>query len=578
MRLSKGQYLSDILTEIPNNTILQKKIPGIGATTVEITSQRNSIIIVPNVPVIKGKVLKHENLLGVHEGITTEKVVSYLCSNKGFHKIMTTPESFPKIKRACQSLGMDMNREFFLLLDECHQLIKDVDYRADITLPMDDFFQFSSKALVSATPLEFSDPRFKSFSFTPIEADFDFRKNINVIHTNNTLQVLKAFIASHKEDICFFINSTDTIISIITQLNLAEDSMVFCAPKSVDKLKYEFKFPFTTSDWSASAMKKYSFFTGRFFCAFDLEIDHQATIVMLTDVYASEYTMLDVNTDCIQITGRFRNGVSSITHVYNTNSNFPIKTQEIVETELHCHEHAFNVLDTLYNGASTEEARRAYGTGRDSLPFNRFLYPDKKLNYYAIDNYINEEMIISSYNSFEQLDKLYQNSYYFATKILHKQYSLSDHDRIKLLHSTLTVKERRKQIVEILSHFQKPYNEADQDFINDIRKIDELIVEAYEKLGVDKILQLKFNETEMRNELILLHRTGNEAIQLIKSTFKVHTKYTCAEITDKLTDIFERLEITPEKNIKGKMITDYFQAVQCKKGKDQGYYLIAPTI
>lgn len=48
--LHKGQYLSDVMSEIPSNCILSKRIPGCGATTLELETQRNSIIVVPNVP------------------------------------------------------------------------------------------------------------------------------------------------------------------------------------------------------------------------------------------------------------------------------------------------------------------------------------------------------------------------------------------------------------------------------------------------------------------------------------------------------------------------------------------------
>ena len=53
--LHKGQYLSDVMSEIPSDCILSKRIPGCGATTLELETQRNSIIVVPNVPVIKSK-------------------------------------------------------------------------------------------------------------------------------------------------------------------------------------------------------------------------------------------------------------------------------------------------------------------------------------------------------------------------------------------------------------------------------------------------------------------------------------------------------------------------------------------
>lgn len=71
---------------------------------------------------------------------------------------MTTPESFPKIKQAANNAGIDLYSHFFCLMDESHLLVKDVDYRDNIVLPMNDFFLFKQKALVSATPIAFSDP------------------------------------------------------------------------------------------------------------------------------------------------------------------------------------------------------------------------------------------------------------------------------------------------------------------------------------------------------------------------------------------------------------------------------------
>ena len=88
------------MKEIPSDCILSKRIPGCGATTLELNTDRNSIIIVPNVPVILSKCGKHPNLLGVYEGVKENKVLEYIASNE-VHKIMTTPESFCKVKSAC---------------------------------------------------------------------------------------------------------------------------------------------------------------------------------------------------------------------------------------------------------------------------------------------------------------------------------------------------------------------------------------------------------------------------------------------------------------------------------------------
>lgn len=73
------QYLTEVLPEIPTNTILYKKLTGLGATYGEIRANRSSIIIEPNVPVIVGKCNddkhKDDNLFGVYEGIYTDDII-----------------------------------------------------------------------------------------------------------------------------------------------------------------------------------------------------------------------------------------------------------------------------------------------------------------------------------------------------------------------------------------------------------------------------------------------------------------------------------------------------------------------
>ena len=83
-----GQRLSDIMDFLPSNAIIQKTLPGIGATYLEITSKRNSIIIEPNVPVIEGKSKKHSNILGVIGGVTKQDVKNYLSRDQEFKKIL----------------------------------------------------------------------------------------------------------------------------------------------------------------------------------------------------------------------------------------------------------------------------------------------------------------------------------------------------------------------------------------------------------------------------------------------------------------------------------------------------------
>lgn len=82
--------------------------------------------------------------------MTTEEIIDYiektLAAGK-FIKLISTPEGFTKIKRAFEELELDIYNMCFFLSDECDKLIKDVDYRADIILPMDDFFQIQRKGI-----------------------------------------------------------------------------------------------------------------------------------------------------------------------------------------------------------------------------------------------------------------------------------------------------------------------------------------------------------------------------------------------------------------------------------------------
>jgi hypothetical protein len=115
--IKKGQYLSDIMKFIPENAVISKRLPGIGATYCEIISERNSIIIEPNVPVIKGKSKKHPNILGVIEGIQKQDVVNYLKSDVSFKKIITTPESYHKVQKAFKQLGINYFNDYFYLMN-----------------------------------------------------------------------------------------------------------------------------------------------------------------------------------------------------------------------------------------------------------------------------------------------------------------------------------------------------------------------------------------------------------------------------------------------------------------------------
>ena len=583
--LGRVQYLTEVLPEIPTNTILYKKLTGLGATYGEITAKRDSIIIEPNVPVIIGKCNdpkhKDDNLFGVYEGVYTDNIVNYLeKSKKKYYKILTTPESFQKVKDAFEELEMSVHCSCFLLFDECHKLVKDADYRSDITLPIDDFFKFDQKALVSATPIELNDPRFKEQNFKMIEIQptFDYKKELWLHHTNNTLQALKTVLSKLDNEetaplpICVFINSTDIIYSLMKQLDLLEDSAVFCAPKSVDKLKKN-RFCNVYEEWNKDKMKRYNFFTSRFFNAVDMELEEQPHVIMLTDVYFAEHTMIDPYTDAIQIVGRFRNGVSSITYISNTKKGLPQRSKEEIKGYLICSKEIYRTMKNFYDCATDRASRDAYRAALESLPFNRMLDRNGRENWFAIDNYMDEELMKNYFHDENSLYKAYDNCDSFI--VYHAGYycPLGDSERLKRENKSQSIKDKRKEIVRQLEMLGDCVTEMELEYKRDLIAADSFIVEAYDTVGKEVIEKLKYSKKKITEAMIQKQysekATGTEVIRLIKNSFTVGQKYTRKYTKEEIKRIYALLNIYPPKAITSKTICDFLWCPNVKsKVKD----------
>ena len=586
----KIQYLTEVLPMIPTNTILYKTLTGLGATYGELKTDRNSIIIEPNVPVIVGKCNdpkhKEDNLFGVYEGVYTEDVIKYLEKSADKRtKILTTPESFQKVKDAFELMDMDIYGTCFLLFDECHKIVKDADYRSDITLPFDDFFLFNEKALVSATTISFSDPRFEmqKFQIIRIEPAFEYKLPVSLIHTNNVLEQLKRTLDKlDATDICLFVNSTDMIYSFIKQLDIENESTVFCAKKSVEKLKNK-KFKHAFEQWSKSKMKKYNFFTSRFYNALDIELKIKPTVIMISDVYFSEYSMIDPHTDAIQAIGRFRNGVNRVCHIFNTNPNLPVRTEEEIGIYLQANKEVYDKIKTFYDCATSEEARNAYHGILKVLPFNQMLNKDGKENFFAIDNYVDEALLKSSYNAQEKLIASYRSNRLFDLDVESAYFPFGDFERLKKESKYASLKDKRKEVVRQLELLKgDDETEMIRNYKEDLRKADSFIYGAYEEIGKEMIESLDYSVKRIKEAMILKQyrekTEGTEFIQLIKNSFKVGQKYTKKYIKEELTRIYALTGVTPQKTITGQSIKEFFYVKEINTGGSRKFLLVESKI
>lgn len=632
--IKNGQRLSDVYSIIEPNTILCKFLTGIGATHLEITAPRHSILIEPNIPPIKGKCADPKysgyNLFGVIQKVSVDDVSSYLdktLHSKKYIKILTTPESFSKVKAAFEDCGIDLYSTCFLLMDECHKFIQDVDYRENITLPVDDFFCFNNKAFVSATPIIPSDPRFDEQRFTfvkvmpnyikgrPLTEVYHFpdkateelykdmtttvgisltelnheKLKVTQVYTNNVLEAVKKWIKIKEDNdeanatshpFCFFINSTNIIHQLIVKLEIQDRSTVFCAEKSVKKLQ-ESGFKNAFEDWSIEHINTYMFFTSRFFTALDIEMDVAPHLVFVSAPLIANSTMIDPVTDVRQAIGRFRNGIADAAHIANVSKDaFPDRNIDEIKEYITAMRGAYDTINTLYKDATNEIVKEAYKSALNALPYNRFIRNGQK-DYFAIDNYIHQEIVRSCYHSQANLSDRYAAAGCFETCWTEKFYfQYNDSERLSLHQEGKSKRRIRMEIVAILDKLSKEEDsEAKKSQLAELRQKDAFIVDAYTLIGKEEIEQCKYYPKRIREAIILRKKNGTEVVQLIKNTFVVNQRYTLKYIKNELNRIYKDLNIQGEKRVTAQTIKDYFIVDdKVKLNKQKAMLIIAAKV
>lgn len=584
--LTKGQWLSKALENkgyknISTNTILKKTLPGLGATYMEINSKiskRHSIVIEPNVPVIIGKTKDKTELLGIYgEGTEAKKnkIEKYLKDDKIIYKkILTTPESYHLIKEVVQNRNVKFNfyKDFFCLFDECEKLIQDIDYRDSITQPINDFFLFDNKAFVSATILDMTHPEFdrQNFQILEVQPDYDYKKDIELIITNtyevSLIEKIKEL--ENSKCICIFINKTDSIDKIIKFLQIKDESKIFCSDKSVRKLKK--KDYIDVSDKIELPLKKYNFFTCRFFSAVDIEIKQKPDILILTVLKDAKHTMIDPFTESIQIYGRFRKKYhgeelpfKSLTHLTDFNPHFKVKTKTEIDKIIATYKNTY--IEQKEKIANTEDETVKEALIKDLVKFEYIDFLDDKgnYNYFSQDNFYNEERVTGYYSAPALLERAYRDTKHFnITKLIVKDevfnFGAESYFGTALFETTKRpTSQIRKQIIEDLNALitlQDTNPEYNFKFHKDmLRRIEvsatetgDLMVDAFNYLGVELIERIGYTRpTKLKDAINKAKDIQKEKDNFpitqaeIKAQYNIGDTPSKNEIKDFISDIYK---------------------------------------
>ena len=316
---NKKHLLSNYLTKMPHG-LVDKKIPGIGATTLEINSKRNSIIVFPTKALAYGKHSKHPNTLyvgseikGEKEKVTNQQIEEYLAKD-GYKKLLVVADS---LGRLLGIIGKNY-KDYFLMIDEIDVLQTDNNFRPQLENVIDYYLMFplKNRCMVTATMKEFINPLLKKeckFSITWI---YNARRDVKLLHTNNTTQTVIEEIISHPRDKIFIAyNSILQIQNILSTLDeeTRKECAILCSEASIKEAGEYFVPKLGDND---TLPARINFATCCYFTGIDIEDSYH--LITVSDVRRS-HSMLTLDR-MTQIHGRCRkdNGVLSETIIYNT--------------------------------------------------------------------------------------------------------------------------------------------------------------------------------------------------------------------------------------------------------------------
>lgn len=529
--------LSQIFKSTPYG-ILKKNRTGIGATTLELRSNRNSIIVVPTKALALDKVensliqrtekyayLYVGGKLSDKDNIYTS-IYNYLNDPEiPVKKFVVVADSLPKLDKA---LGASMFTDYFLMVDEIDSYQYDSSYRPALEDVLDYYFLFPSnkRCLVSATVGAFSNKMIAEEPVLYIDFNNNVTRDIELIHTNNVIQATAEKInnlinSNPEEKILIAFNSiTKGILKIIEQLDLELQGKcsVMCSPKSSAYIKgYE-----PEKDLKNKLPNQINFMT----CTYFVGIDITERFHLISVCSPNQKHSLLSEDKFIQILGRCRDkdGVFSESIIYNTKP-VPEGTKDV---NLYLRELEEFLLD---------EANLLVDY-RDNLMAVNKKYP-KLMNSYIlpVDEYIKKSM--KSYLGTkattlirENIDKELVPAYFNIDSIM---------IQIKLLYRLYSDKQTLKKLLtgkgNCVKYIEWYYQGNEIDDLVESPEIEEI-----RKLEIDEIISILREATpEERTELagkIVGRKTNNAAIFLKR--YRELFKYVeFEELTQKLKQMID---------------------------------------
>ena len=464
--------------------IIDKKITGIGGTTVELQAKRNSIIVEPLKAIASSKAAQNSHFLYVGSPISIYKKTTSIEDIKKYHqddeiefkKIIVVADSLPKV---IQALGEDIFDQYFLVLDEIDSFQCDSTYRDSMETCLDYYKKFepTSRCMITATMLEFSDPDLKEEALTILDYKNPETRDIKIVKTNTIRAVVATLILEKvkvNEKVVIAYNSIDSVFDIIDILtkkfNIDKSEIRIMCSRSNRKKAGDF-----FGEISAETLPaKIVFLTSAYFTGVDINESYHSIAISNSNL---PFTLLSDH-KLKQIAGRCRNGLLSETIIYNTQyteEEVWYKISDLVKlgkqyiAKMQC-------FDSQYNDDQLLKAKL------ESIQTILYQHSDFK-GYRLVRKNINNERVISFFNidAFLEAQRIENEIYSKAEQLPSLLKSQGNNVDFKYLN--LSWEKDFFDESEKLSDQRK--SELIQEAIDELQKVDINTPQAIDDLIID---------------------------------------------------------------------------------------------
>ena len=563
--------------ELPNG-ILNKEIPGCGATTVALTDEHKTIICSPRNELLKNKHEQYPDTLLVIGGVDTIEIEAYLQTAE-LPKILVSYDSVYKLI-GCIKYKSDWR----VVVDEFQCLLADSSFKSEIELHfLDNSRSFPYVTFLSATPildkyLEQID-HFKDMNY--YQLDWEEKDIVRVYRErtknpiNAALEIVRYYQNGnypsvyvngeriYSKECVIFLNSVNNIVNIIKQTELKPEEVNIIVGNSDDNDRQIARigegFKRGRIPLKGETHKKFTFCTSTAYAGCDFYSTNAATFV-ISDCNRPN-TAVDIATELVQIAGRQRLACNPfrqfLTFVYNVNAE---EVEQETFNEHLCRK--VNVtLDEIRDNNNAGEALRAkrikdFRRIPDNVKYqDSYTMYDEQKGEFVFNRlaYVNEQYCfdVQKFN--------YQNGVIVKKLLQDSSFDVSENQTYAVYQEQLKHLIKKEPFVDRMQAYCE--YRAKQGLIVNLAmstlesKYPELRY-YYEALGVDRIKALNYKEKKLLNEIHIM-KTKNKIRHELHGIIHIGDRILTTDIQQTLHDVYDRLGI--DKSLKATDLNEFFE-------------------